>query len=113
MKRNLKNHLRGSNSNMGLTTRRLQKTKNFLAKTELPHFFEVKFVNHPNKLEKVHCGTLKDVERILDMYPDAMVTQVFPPLPTTVDVPCIRIKDQELPMQQILPESDLQPINLK
>ena len=86
--------------------------ENFLAGSKLPHYFEVRFKNHPNGLEKVHCGTLKDVERCLEINPDATVTQIFPPIPETVDVPHISVKDQELPMQQILPESQLEPINL-
>ena len=93
---------------MGLTNRYLQKTKNLLAKTEIPHYFEVK--RGPDW--KRCCGTLKDVECLLSIYPDASVTQVFPPLPTTVDVPHIVVKDQELPMQQILPESQTQEIDL-
>ena len=92
---------------MGLTTRYLQ-TKNLLAKTELPHYYVVK--RGPDWQR--HCGTLKDVECVLSIYPDATVTQVFPPQPTTVDVPHIVVKDRELPMQQILPESDLQELNI-
>ena len=83
--------------------------ENFLAGKNLPHYFEVRFKNHPNGLEKVHCGTLKDVERTLEIHPDATVKQVFLPIPQTVDVPHITVKDQELPMQQILPESELEP----
>ena len=85
---------------------------NFLAGSHLPHYFEVKYIDHPNGVEKVHCGTLKDVERQLEMHPNAIVKQIFPPQPTTVDVPHVTIKDQELPMQQILPESQAQPLEL-
>ena len=84
--------------------------ENFLAGKNIPHYFEVKFRNHPNGLEKVHCGTIKDVERVLEINPDATVTQVFPPLPQTVDVPYITVKDQELPMQQSLPQSELKEL---
>ena len=93
---------------MGLTSRYLQKTKNLLAKTEIPHYFRV---NRGPDWQRC-CGTLKDVECVLSIYPDATVTQVFPPQPTTVDVPHIVVKDQELPMQQILPESQTQEIDL-
>ena len=92
---------------MGLTTRYLQ-TKHLLTKAEIPHYYVVK--RGPDWQR--HCGTLKDVECILSIYPDATVTQVFPPQPTTVDVPHIVVKDQELPMQQILPESQLEEIDL-
>ena len=85
--------------------------ENFLVGKNLPHYFEVRFKNHPNGLEKIHCGTLKDVERTLEFHPDATVKQIFPPIPDTVDVPHIIVKDQELPMQQILPQSELEPFN--
>jgi len=104
---------------MGMTTRKHQGElapfikENFLAGIHLPHYFEVRYKNHPNGLEKVHCGTLKDVERALEIHPDATVKQIFPPQPTTVDVPHITIMDQELPMQQILPESQAEPLDLK
>ena len=92
---------------MGLTNKYLQ-AKDALAKAENPHYFVVK--RDPDWQR--HCGTLKDVDSLLRIYPDATVTQVFPPQPTTVDVPHIVIKDQELPMQQILPESQLEEVNL-
>ncbi len=90
---------------MGLTTRNLQSQ---LVTNNLPHYFIVK--RGPNWQR--HCGTMRDVESMLSIYPDATVTQVFPPNPTVVDVPHITVKDQELPMQQILPESQLQPLDL-
>ena len=63
--------------------------------------------------QKRHCGTLRDVECILSIYPDAVYNKILlPPVPDTVDVPHIRVKDQELPMQQILPESQAQPLDL-
>ena len=95
---------------MGLTTRKLQEsTELLLQDTSIPHYYVVK--RGPNWQR--HCGTMKDVECLLIIYPDATVTQVFPPQPTTVDVPYVTIKDQELPMQQVLPESNLEEINLK
>ena len=67
----------------------------------------------PNR-SKRHCGTLKDVECVLSIYPDAVYAKILlPPPPRTVDVPYVRLDpDLELPMQQILPESELQPIDL-
>ena len=97
---------------MGMTTRKHQGKlattvrESFLAHSDVPHYFEVRFKNHPNGLEKIHCGTLKDVERALEINPDATVKQIFPPIPTTVDVPHITIMDQELPLQQSLPQSE-------
>ena len=61
---------------------------------------------------KRHCGTMKDVECVLSIYPGAVYNKILlPHPPSTVDVPHITIKDQELPMQQVLPQSDLQPFN--
>ena len=80
-----------------------------LLDTKVPHYFVVKLGPDWQR----HCGTYKDVECQLSIYPDATVTQVFPPEPKTVDVPYVTIKDQELPMQQILPESNLEEINLQ
>ena len=100
-----------SNEDMGLTTRELQ---NKIVPKECPHDYEIKFVNHPNGLEKVHCGTMKDVERMLEMHPDAIYSKILlPHPPETVDVPYVKVApDLELPMQQILPESELEPIDL-
>ena len=100
-----------SNEDMGLTTRELQ---NKIVPRECPHYYEIKFVNHPNGLEKVHCGTMKDVERMLEIHPDAIYSKILlPHPPETVDVPYIKVApDLELPMQQILPESELEPIDL-
>ena len=84
--------------------------ENFLAGKNIPHYFEVKLKDHPNGLKKVHCGTIEDVERVLEINPGSTVTQIFPPIPQTVDVPHIIVKDQELPMQQYLPQSELQEL---
>ena len=100
MMKNQKNHLKVSNSE--------------IVRAEMPHYYEIKFVNHPNGLEKVHCGTIKDVERMLEMYPDAIYSKILlPHPPQTVDVPYVKVApDLELPMQQILPESQQEPLNL-
>ena len=37
-----------------------------------PHYYEVKIPNHPNGVPQIHVGNIKDVERILEMYPDAI-----------------------------------------
>ena len=100
MMKNQKNHLKVSNSE--------------IVRAEMPHYYEIKFVNHPNGLEKVYCGTIKDVERMLEMYPDAINSKILlPHPPETVDVPYVKVApDLELPMQQILPESQQEPLNL-
>ena len=81
-----------------------------LVRTDLPHYFEMTLPNGSTR----HCGTLKDVESLLSIYPDAVYHKVIlPPPPQTVDVPYVRVApDLELPMQQILPESQQQPLDL-
>ena len=91
---------------MGLTTRELQDK---IVPQDVPHYYELKLPNGTKR----HCGTLKDVECVLSIYPDAIYSKILlPPVPDTVDVPHITVKDQELPMQQILPQSDLEPLDL-
>ena len=86
-----------------------------LARTDLPHYYEVKIPNHPNGVPQMHCGKLRDAERILEMYSDATIEKIYlPHPPQTVDVPYVKVApDLELPMQQILPESKLEPLNLE
>lgn len=61
-----------------------------------------------------HCGTIKDVECVLSIYPDYTYYKLYLPAPpATIDVPHIRVaQDLELPMQQQLPESQAQPLDL-
>ena len=85
-----------------------------LVANNLPHYYEVKIKGHPNGVEQMHIGQWRDVETVLERYPDSSVTKIFlPKSPETVDVPHITVKDQELPMQQILPESQLEELNLQ
>ena len=80
-----------------------------LVKSNLPHYY----VATRGQDWSRHCGTLRDVESILGIYPDAVITQVFPRQPEVVDVPFVRVApDLELPMQQILPESQLETLNI-
>jgi hypothetical protein len=91
---------------MGLTNRELHDK---VVRQECPHYYELTLPNG----SKRHCGTLKDVECLLSIYPDAIYSKVLlPPVPDTINVPYITVKDQELPMQQILLPSDLEPLNL-
>lgn len=89
---------------MGLTTRALQ----------TPHYYEVKLKGHPNGIPQLHCGQEKDAIAICERYPGSTYDRIYlPHPPETVDVPYVRVApDLELPMQQILPESDLQPLDL-
>ena len=81
-----------------------------LVRTDIPHYYEMTLPNG----SKRHCGTLRDVECILSMYPDAIYAKILlPHPPQTVDVPHVAVApDFELPMQQVLPKSDLQPLDL-
>ena len=92
---------------MGLTTRKMQSE---LVAKETPLYYEMTLPNG----SKRHCGTLRDVECILSIYPDAVYAKILlPHPPQTVDVPYVAVAPNfELPMQQILPESDLQPLDL-
>ena len=89
----------------------LKDSNSDLARTDLPHYYEMTLPNG----SKRHCGTLRDVECILSIYPDAVYSKILlPHPPQTVDVPYISVApDLELPMQQILPESELEPLDLK
>ena len=91
---------------MGLTTRDLQEKK--LAIRECPHYYELKFKNHPNGLKQVHCGTMKDVELMLEIYPDAEYSKILlPQPPETVDVPYVSMApDPELPTKDIVVNMD-------
>ena len=92
---------------MSLVLRNMQEA---LAKWNLPHYYEL---YNDDKLFRC-CGTLKDVESVLDLYPGCAVKKVFYPTPpSTVDVPSVTIEDRELPEQKILDQSDLNEINLQ
>ena len=82
-----------------------------LVRTDIPYYYEMTLPNG----SKRHCGTLRDVECILSIYPDAVYAKILlPHPPQTVDVPYVRVApDLELPMQQILPESQLEPLELE
>ena len=90
---------------MGLT----KEFQNKIVPKECTHYYELKL---PNGTQR-HCGTMKDVECVLSIYPESTYSKILlPPVPNTINVPYITVKDQELPMQQILPQSDLQPLDL-
>ena len=91
-----------------------RETQSKLVTKEQPHCYEVRIPNHPNGVPKMHCGMKKDADSLLEKYPDATVEKIYlPHPPQTVDVPHVAMApDLELPMQQILPESDLQPFEV-
>ena len=103
---------------------KLRKSEPALVKSDAPHYYEVKIPNHPNGVPQMHVGNIKDVERILEMYPDATMTKIYlPHPPQTVEVqatsieepialPTLKIEGQEIPMQQNLPQSDLEKLKL-
>ena len=96
-----------SSNNMGLTTRQEQPK---LALSECPHYYEMTLSNG----SKRHCGTMKDVECILSIYPDAIYSKVLLPRPPqTVDVTSIAVDpDPEFKPQHSLPESELIELEL-
>ena len=106
--KNQKNHLTDSSSNMGLTTRKLQSQ---IITGEPPHYFEVKNIDGERYL---HCGSEQDAKATCEMHKGFTYDKVYlPATPKTVDVPHIRLApDFELPAQQILPESELQPFKV-
>jgi hypothetical protein len=90
---------------MGLTTRQLHSQ---LSVPECPHYYIVTLINGQTR----HCGTLSDVECLQKLHPGLTYEKVFVSPPLTVDVSHTSVKDHELPLQQILPESQQQPLNL-
>ena len=108
-KQNQRNHLMDLSSEVGLTTRKLQSQ---IIAGEPPHYFEVKNLDGERYL---HCGMEQDAKASCERNPGFTYHKVYlPATPKTVDVPHVRLApDLELPAQQILPESELQPVNLK
>ena len=93
---------------MGLTTKNLQSQ---IVHPEPPHYFEV--VNTEGERYR-HCGKERDAINLVDMNPGFSYHKVyFPASPQTVDVMSVTVgKEQTLPAQQILPESQQEPLNL-
>jgi hypothetical protein len=104
---------------MGLTNRKLQTQ---IAKIEAPHYFEVR----DSTGERVcHCGSERDAIAACERnwaYDYTYVKVYFSP-PKTVDVkaisvdeplalPTVKIKGQEIPLQQNLSQSELKELEL-
>ena len=99
---NLKlNPLQISRSDMGLTTQRLQ----------VPHYFKV--MDEDGNSFRC-CSIEKDAKRLCEIFPGSTYEIVYlPSTPRVVDVPHISVgKEQQLPMQQILPDTQQEPLNL-
>ena len=84
------------------------KKQDSIVKSDQPHYYEVKIPNHPNGVPQMHVGNIKDVERLLELYPDATVEKIYlPHSPQTVDVPHVSIApDPELPTRDIAVNMD-------
>jgi len=97
---------------MGFITREMRSQ---LVSKDAPHYYEVKIKGHPNGVTQMHCGQEKDAIDICEKYSGSEYIKIyFPHPPHTVDVSYISVDpDFELPMQQILPESELEPLNLE
>jgi len=106
--KNQRKHLMDLSSDMGLTTRKLQSQ---LVNNNSPKFFEVQ--NDEGK-RVCQCGTEQDAQLMCSLNPGYTFTvHLLPPSPKTVDVKHVRLApDLELPAQQILPESELQPFEI-
>jgi len=102
-KENLKNHLKDLNSDMGLILR-----NNSLKKTDTPHYFEVRDLDG-NRY--VQCGIEQDAKSLCEMHSGFTYEKIYlPHTPKTVNVPHVRLEDDlQLPAQQILPQSELEP----
>ena len=105
---NQRNPSMDSNSDMGLTTRQLQSE---LVAQDQPHYFEIRNIDGNRYC---HCGSMKDVENMLSLHPDFTYEKIYlPHSPKTVNVTHTSVTpDPELPEQKILPESELQPLDL-
>ena len=103
---------------------KLRKYEHGLVKSDAPHYFEVKLEDHPNGLKQLHCGTMRDLESVLERYPNSKWEKIYlPGVPETVEVqatsveeplalPTIKIEGQEIPIQQNLPQSELKELEL-
>ena len=102
-KRNLKNHLRDLNSDMGLILR-----DKSIKKTDTPHYFEVRNLDGKRY---VQCGNEQDAKDLCEMHSGFTYEKIYlPHTPKTVNVPHVRLDDDlQLPEQKILNESELEP----
>lgn len=93
---------------MGLTTRKLQSQ---IVSTQTPHYFKVRNRDGENYCD---CGSIADVETIINMNPGFTYEKIYlPHPPKTIDVSHIELDpDPRLSPQQILPDRQQEPLNL-
>jgi hypothetical protein len=92
---------------MGLTTRNLQSQ---IVAQDAPHYYELR---DPKGNILRCCGTSTDVDKIIHLFPGSTYHKVYPNIPDTVDVSHTNMgEEKSLPQQQILPESQLQTLDL-
>ena len=89
----------------------LDKVKGALKKSDVPHYFEVRNLDGERY---VHCGSEQDAKTFCEKHPGFTYEKIYlPKSPKTVNVQHIVMDpDLELPAQQILPESNLQPFEV-
>ena len=85
-----------------------KETSNQIVKAEMPHYYELTLPNGTKR----HCGTLKDVECMLSIYPDAIYAKILlPHPPKTVDVTHVELEpDLQLPEQKFYPNLTYNPL---
>tara|TARA_B100001939_G_scaffold145036_1_gene125613 strand:+ start:206 stop:508 length:303 start_codon:yes stop_codon:yes gene_type:complete len=93
---------------------KIAKRKADIVKSEVPHYFEIKLVNHPNCIPQMHVTREEDAIIACKRYPGSTYEKIYlPHTPDTVDVPYVAVApDFELPAQQILPERQQEPLDL-
>ena len=81
-----------------------------LAIQESPHYYEMTLPDGTKRC----CGTMKDVDCLLSIYPTAVYNKILLPTPPdTVNVSSVDLgKDKELAPQLILDQSEAQPLDL-
>jgi hypothetical protein len=89
----------------------LSKVKDALIRSDAPHYFEIK---NEDGERYCHCGTMVDVNLILDRHPTFTYEKVYlPHSPKTVNVQhTVMDPDPQLPEQKILPENKQQPFEV-
>jgi hypothetical protein len=92
-----------------------RRMKNFregvIQRQDSPHYFEIK---NEDGEKYCHCGTMVDVNLILDRHPTFTYEKVYlPHSPKTVNVQhTVMDPDPQLSEQKILPENQQQPLEL-
>jgi hypothetical protein len=92
---------------MGLTTKKLQSK---LVVQDEPHYYELR--DSRGNLVRC-CGSATDVNKVLPLFPGCTYHKVYYNIPDTVDVSHTNMGEEHtLPAQQILPQSELEPLDL-